>query len=184
VVRQIKSIGNNDWHVYQNGFIAETVHCMNNTKRAFRLVVIRRPVQAKLFDETVPSERYTAMATNRTEDVERLVQWYNQRGQCSENRIKNLKIGFGMERMPCGQFKVNAVFFRIGVLAYNIGRLFVLKTLDKSWHRHQVQTLRWKLYETAGKVVFHGRDIRVKVRRHLQGLFLQIHLNTWEFASG
>jgi hypothetical protein len=32
-----------------------------------------------------------------------------------------------MERMPCGQFGANAVFFRIGVLAYNHGRLFVLK---------------------------------------------------------
>ena len=41
----------------------------------------------------------------------------------------------------CGQFEANAVFFRIGVLAYNVGRLFVLKTLGKSWHRYQVQTL-------------------------------------------
>lgn len=58
-----------------------------------------------------------------------------------------------MERLPCGRFEANAVFFRIGVLAYNIGRLFVLKTLDKSWHRYQVQSLRWKLYATAGKIV-------------------------------
>jgi hypothetical protein len=184
VVRQIKSIGNSDWHAYQNGFIAETVHCMNKTKQAFRLVVIRRPVQGKLFEQTEVSERYTAIATNRTEDVEQVVRWYNQRGQCSENRIKELKIGFGMERMPCGQFEANAVFFRIGILAYNIGRLFVLKTLDKSWHSHQVQTLRWKLFATAGKVVFHGRDIWLKVRGHLQDLFFQVRKNTWEFANG
>ena len=111
------------------------------------------------------------------------MQWYNQRGQCSENRIKELKLGFGMERMPCGQFEANAVFFRIGVLAYNVGRLFVLKTLDTSWHRHQVQTLRWKLYETAGKIVFHAGEIWLKVRRHLQGLFSQIRLNSWQFAN-
>ena len=43
------------------------------------------------------------------------------------------------------------MFFRIGVLAYNVGRLFVLCTLDESWHRHQVQTLRWRLYETAAR---------------------------------
>jgi hypothetical protein len=184
VVRQIKSIGNNDWQEYQNGFIAETVHCMNKSRQAFRLIVIRRPVQGRLFDETGPRERYTVIATNRMEDVEHVVQWYNQRGQCSENRIKELKIGFGMERMPCGQFEANAAFFRIGVLAYNVGRLFVLKTLGKSWHRCQVQTLRWKLYETAGKIVFHGRDIWLKVRRHLQSQFLQIRLNIWEFANG
>jgi hypothetical protein len=116
------------------------------------------------------------IATNRTEDVEQLVRWYNQRVQCSKNRIKGLKIGFGMERMPCGQFEANAVFFRIGVLAYNFGRLFVLKTLDNSWHRHQVQTLRWKLYDTAGKIVFHGRYVWLKVRRHLHALFSRIRL--------
>lgn len=183
VVRQIKSFSSRDWRSYQNGFIAETVHCMNKSKQAFRLVVIRRPIQGKLFDQSGETERFTVIATNRSEAVEQLVQWYNQRGQCSENRIKELKIGFGMERMPCGQFEANAVFFRIGVLAYNIGRLFVLKTLDKSWHRHQVQTLRWKLYETAGKIVFHGREVWLKVRRHLQGLFLQIRSNTWQFAN-
>ena len=183
VVRQIKSLGSSDWKVYQNGLIAETVHCMNKTKKAFRLVVIRRPVQGRLFDETDETERFTVIATNRTEDVEQVVQWYNQRGQCSENRIKELKIGFGMERMPCGQFEANAVFFRIGVLAYNVGRLFVLKTLDLSWHRHQVQTLRWKLYEVAGKIVFHGRDVWLKVRRHLGDLFSRIRLKSWEFAN-
>jgi hypothetical protein len=98
--------------------------------------------------------------------------------------IKELKIGFGMERMPCGQFEANAVFFRIGVLAYNVGRLFVLKTLDKSWHRHKVQTLRWKLYETAGKIVFHGGVIWLKVRRHYQDLFSDIRLKSWQILTG
>jgi hypothetical protein len=183
VVKQIGSIDDKDWEVYQNGFIAGTVHCMNKTKEAFRLVVIRRPYQGKLFDQTEETERYTAIATNRTGSPQEVIEWYNQRGQCSENKIKELKIGFGMERMPCGQFEANAVFFRIGVLAYNVSRLFVLNTLDKSWHRHQVETLRWKLYQTAGKVVFHGRNVWLKVRRHLRGLFLRIRQNSWQFAN-
>jgi hypothetical protein len=183
VVRQIKSLGASDWRSYQNGFIAETVHCMNKTKEAFRLVVIRRLYQEQLYDEAEVSERFTVIATNRAGSAEEVVQWYNQRGECSENRIKELKIGFGMERMPCGQFEANAVFFRIGVLAYNVGRLFVLKTLDKSWHRHQVQTLRWELYQTAGKIVFHGRDIWLKVRHDLRRLFSRIRSNSWQFAN-
>ena len=151
----IKSMPKEEWRPYQNGLIGETVHCMNETKEAFRLVVIRRPYQGNLFDEEERESKYTVIATNREDSAEEVVQWYNRRRQCSENRIKELKIGFGMERMPCGQFEANAVFFRIGVLAYNVGRLFILSTLDKSWHRHRVQTLRWKLYETAGKVKKH-----------------------------
>ena len=178
----IGNIREEEWHPYQNGFIAETVHSMNETKEAFRLVVIRRPYQSNLFDEEENKEKYTVIATNRGGSAEDVVQWYNQRGQCSENRIKELKIGYGMERMPCGQVEANAVFFRIGVLAYNVGRLFVLSTLDASWHRHQVQTLRWKLYETAGKIVFHGGQIYLKVSRSVQELFARVRLRSWEFA--
>jgi hypothetical protein len=183
VVRAIKAISGAEWRAYQNGHIAETVHCMNKSKQAFRLVVIRRPLQQSLFDGVQQSEKYTVIATNRTESLEQVIQWYNQRGDCSENRIKELKIGFGMERMPCGQFAANAMFFRIGVLAYNVGRLFALKALDANWHRHQVQTLRWKLYETAGKIVFHGRSIWLKVRRQVRGLFAEIRARSWEFAN-
>ena len=182
LVRAIKAISGSEWRAYQNGSIAETVHCMNKSKQAFRLVVIRRPVQGDLFDGQPATEKYTVIATNRTEDLEQVIRWYNQRGECSENRIKELKIGFGMERMPCGQFAANAVFFRIGVLAYNVGRLFALKALGASWHRHQVQTLRWKLYETAGKIVFHGRSLWLKVRRQVRGLFAEIRARSWEFA--
>ncbi len=142
VVRAIESLGDDDWREYQNGLIAETVHCMNESKKSFRLVVIRRPHQEALFDEPDTSCKYTAIATNRIESAEEVVGWYNKRGECSENRIKELKIGFGMERMPCGQFEANAMFFRIGALAYNVGRVFVLRTLGRSWQRHQVQTLR------------------------------------------
>lgn len=184
VVSQINSLPESEWRVYQNGFIAEFVHCMNRTEHSFRMIVIRRPVQGLLFDGDEQSQRYTLIATNREGSAEEVVRWYSRRGDSSENRIKDLKIGFGMERMPCGQFEANAVFFRIGVLAYNLGRLFVLKTLSLSWHSHQVQTLRWKIYDTAGKVVFHGGAIWLKVRRSLQGLFSDIRGRTWQFTCG
>jgi hypothetical protein len=184
VKQVISDMKEGDWRPYRNGYIGETVHSMNETEEAFRLVVIRRPYQVTLFDREAESlERYTVIATNREESAEEVVRWYNQRGECSENRIKELKIGFGMERMPCGQFEANAIFFRIGVLAYNLSRLFVLSTLDKSWHRHQVQTLRWKLYSTAGKIVFHSRNVYLKVSRSLEILFSLTRLRSWEFCQ-
>jgi hypothetical protein len=183
VLGAIRAIPKDDWKPYKNGHIAETVHSMNKTKKAFRLIVIRRPYQGNMFSEEDVSLKYTVIATNRVELSEWVVAWYNQRGDCSENRIKELKIGFGMERMPCGQFEANAVFFRIGVLAYNIYRLFILKTLDKSWHRHQVQTVRWRLYQIAGKIVFHGGQIFLKVRRRFCQLFNDVRLRTWEFTN-
>jgi len=183
VLTAIKAIAERDWKPYQNGSIAETIHSMEKTDKAFRLIVIRRPYQSTIFSHEEASLKYTVIATNKTESGEDVVAWYNQRGECSENRIKELKIGFCMERMPCGQFEANAVFFRIGVLAYNLFRLFTLTTLSPSWHRHQVQTVRWRLYQIAGKVVFHGGQVFLKVRRGLCQLFTEIRLRIWEFAT-
>ncbi len=183
VMGAISQISDDEWMPYQDGHIAETVHCMERTKEAFRLIVIRRPVQGRLFGEEEAGVRYTVIATNRPQSAQEVVGWYNQRGECSENRIKDLKIGFGMERMPCGQFEANAVFFRIGVLAYNIYRLFVLKALGESWRHHQVQTVRWRLYQIAGKIVSHGGQVSLKVRRIYYQMFNDIRERTWQFAS-
>lgn len=184
VMEQISTIDENDWASYQDAHIAETVHCMNGSRHSFRLIVVRRPYQTTLFGDADPAVRYKAIATNRDGTPEEVLRWYNQRGEHSENRIKELKIGFGMERMPCGQFGANAVFFRIGALAYNLARLFVQTTLNASWTRHQVATLRWKLFGTAGKVVSHGGSLWLKVRHHLMNLFAAIRLRTWRFATG
>jgi hypothetical protein len=184
VVRAIKSLPENQWRPYRGGHIAETVHCMNQTKSAFRLIVVRRPYQDQLFGQEENLKlRYTAIASNRTQSAEAVMEWYHQRGECSENRIKELKIGYGMERMPCGQSEANAIFFRIGVITYNICRLFMFKTLAAGWHRHQVQTLRWRLFQTAGKVVDHANRVYLKVSRRLNLLFSEIRLRIWEFAQ-
>ncbi len=183
VLEAIEGIPQKYWKDYKNGHIAQTVHCMNRTEKAFHLIVIRRPYQRNLFTEEAPSIKYIVIATNRTESTEYILRWYNQRGEHSENRIKDLKIGFGMERMPCGQFEANAVFFKIGVLAYNLFRLFVLKALDKSWHRRQVQTVQWRLYQIEGKIVFHSNQFSLKVHRRFCNLFNDIRIRIWEFAN-
>ena len=183
VLRAIESIPEQEWEPYKTGHIAETVHCMNRTEEAFRLIVFRSPYQGRLFGDEDKKLRYRAIATSMEDKAQEVLDWYHQRGECSENRIKDLKIGFGMERMPCGQSHANAVFFRIGAIAYNIYRLFMMKSLDESWHKHQVQTVRWRLYQTAGKVVDHGNRVYLKVRRGLYYLFSKIRLRTWEFAN-
>lgn len=44
---------------------------------------------------------------------------HNHRGQ-DENWHKELKAGFEMEQMPCGELEANAMHFAIGMLAYNL----------------------------------------------------------------
>ena len=182
VLAVIAAIPEDEWRPYQNGRIAETVHTMNHTTKAFRLVVIRRPVQRHLFEEEGPSERYKAIASNREGSAEETAAWYNRRGETSENRIKELKNGFAMERMPCGQQEANAVFWRIGVLAYNLFVLFKRQALPEAWRKHQVQTLRWRLYQNAGKVVTHAGALILKVALWMFALFEEVRTRCRELA--
>jgi len=167
----IKRIPEEDWQPHGNGHIAETIHSMGDTKKAFRLIVIRRPVQMTLDGKMVEENRYKVIATNRFESPKEVERWYNQRGETSENRIKELKLGFGMERMPCGTFAANAVYFRIGVLAYNLFILFRDWSLPPEMAKHQVGTVRWRFYELAGKVVTHARSLCLKVKEWVLDLF-------------
>jgi hypothetical protein len=131
----IAAIPEGEWKTFRDGEIAETVHCMNKTEKAFRLIVLRRPREQDLFEDK-SLYRYHAIASNRpNEDAAVTMEWYSQRGDASENRIKDLKVGFGMEYMPCGSFQANAVFFAIGVLTYNLYLGFRSHALGSGWER-------------------------------------------------
>lgn len=161
-------------------WLAETLHCMNDTEQAFRLIVVRHEHQGDLFDDRT---RDHVIVSNRVESTEATVAWYHQRGETSENSIKELKIGFGMERMPCGQLAANAAFFRIGTLAHNLFVLFQHTTLDRSWCRHQVATVRWRLFDIPGKVIRTGRTWQLKIAEEAIELFRLIRARSAELAQ-
>lgn len=102
VKEAIRSIGEGEWRPYRGDReIAETVHTMDETEEAFCLVVVRWPkLQPELFDPE--PYFYNVLATNGEEPAEEVVGFYDQRGEV-ENWIKELKDGFGMEWMPCGE---------------------------------------------------------------------------------
>jgi hypothetical protein len=145
--------------------LAETVHCMNQTKKAFRLV-IKREVRRQ--GELLGKEGqyfYHAVATNWLEEeknTQEVLAWHNRRGR-AENFNKELKIGLGMERMPCGQTHANAVFFRIGVLAYNLFIGFKRLCCPESWEKQTIATFRWKMLQVGGRIVRHAGETVLKL---------------------
>ena len=157
----IAAIPESAWTQYADCAVAETVHTMEHTRKAFRLIVVRHRHQADMLEEDYP--RYHVIASNRDGSTADVLIWYRQRGEHSENGIKELKIGFGMERMPCGQESANAAFFRIGVIAHNLFVLFQHSALGDGWQRHRVATVRWRLFQVPGRVIRHAGAWVLKV---------------------
>jgi hypothetical protein len=169
VRREIANLPEAAWQPYRtpkdiatDREIAEMVHSMNGTEQAFRLIVLRwANPQPSLF----AADRYCyhAVAANREEAASAVIWKHNGRGT-SENWHKELKSGVGMEQMPCGQFKANAMYFAIGVLAYNLAQLLKRQVLPVAYRTATVATLRWKLYRLAGKLVRHARGWMLQIR--------------------
>lgn len=171
--------------------VARTVHVMGDTPEAFCLVVQRKvvekpvpkdphqPVQVELeiqdrnlysIDEESTRDGqhiYRAMATDLDRegwDDHEIVRWYNQRADCSENRLKECRSDFSGARLPCSGFRANAVYLMLSAMSYNLLCLMRLLLLPAAWCRKRAITFRHRLYAMAGQIVHHGRQRTLKVR--------------------
>ncbi|MBL4665764.1 MAG: transposase [Sneathiella sp.] len=106
-----------------------------------------------------------------------IIHWYNQR---AENRIKELKLDFGGNTLPCSDFNANALYFLLTTLSYNLFAL-MRQLLPLELAHHRAITLRWRLYAMAAKVVKTSRQLYVKLQAKNQRLLEQVLRALWEF---
>jgi len=102
--------------------------------------------------------------------VPEVIWFHNGRG-AAENYNQELKSGFGMDYAPCRSLTADAVYFEIGVLAYNLTVAVKRLVLGDEWVRRTIASLRWQLLQIAGKVVRHGRQLILRVRKSHIELF-------------
>jgi hypothetical protein len=168
VLRAIEAIEEGGWKPYKTSFgdttdreVAETVHTMNKGGVAFRLIILRwKTNQMSLFKDTYS---YHCIATGMIDEIPEEVVWrYNHRAQI-ENHIKEIKGGFGMERLPSGDLRANAVYFGIGIMTYNLFIAQKMLMLPLEWQGKTIKSIRWLLVEVAGKLIKHGRCVILKI---------------------
>lgn len=196
---QMASMNESDWQPLLNRegkpadgeSVGRTSFCIGGYDKAFTLIVQRKAIQGQtaLELETIDAAAevsmggyiYRAIATNRDQlsDSE-IVHWYNQRAEDSENRIKELKLDFGGDTLPCSDFKANALYFLIAALSYNVFAL-MRALFPPELSRHRACTIRWRLYAIAAKVVKTGRQCYVKLRTQHRTLLETVLLSLKEF---
>jgi hypothetical protein len=191
VRRHLSQLSEVDWKplIKRNGQASEhqsthrMPHCIGDYEHAFDLVVQRQPIRQSVLDldENTDSQAhcaegfiYRAIATNRSalSDSE-IIHWYNQRAEDSENRIKELKLDFGGDTLPCSDFNANALYFHIAALSYNLFAL-MRQLLPEDLANHRATTIRWRLYGMAAKWVRTGRKVWLKLQQANKNLLERV----------
>lgn len=161
------------------GELAQTSYVVGSDPRspAYRLVVLRTPRdQADLHEGPY---FYHGIITNLDEGSPADILRFHRRRGDAENRFKELKGGFGMETMPCGDLLANAAYFQTILLAYNLLQCFKADALPDSWRPLTVKTLRFRLFSLAGRVVHHARQWGLKLPERYPFFDLFVHA-FWE----
>jgi len=67
-----------------------------------------------------------------------------------------------------GRLTPMLVFFRIGVIAYNLFIGFKRLSCPESWEKHTIATFRWKMVQVAGRIVRHAGETVLKLMIDLE----------------
>lgn len=147
---------------YVREWACETVHTLNPSGHAYRLVILRKErLQDDLF---YGPYAYHALITNMDLPLEEQIAWYRRRGQC-EQRIGELKWDFELRVLPSGDFFVNAVYLRLMALAYNLFAALKATVLPLSYRPLRLKTLSHRLLGIPALVVRHARRVWLKLPR-------------------
>lgn len=166
----VEAIPEKDWRLVVKGndtfLLAETIYAPGWRHRderlpAFRIVVVRRTGQLGLFRD--PIEFYPII-TNLPESwtAEQVVEFYNGRGRM-EKAIGEIKNGFALHWLPCGDLCANAAYFQTALLAYNLARTFKRVALPEGWQAFTIKKLRFRLLCHAGVIVRHARRLTLRL---------------------
>lgn len=151
-----------DDEAYVREWACESVHTLNESPHAYRIILLRKERrQGDLFEGAYT---YGAILTNRDLPLEELIAWHRQRCNC-ENHIKELKYGFSLNSLPSADFFVNALYFRIQTLGYNLISALKHLRLPETWRPFTLKTLRFRLIAIPALVVQHARGLWLKINR-------------------
>lgn len=154
--------------------VAETLHIMNGTKHAFRLVIKRseRNNQLDLFEHY----HYWIIATNisaQEMDTNAIIHFHNTRGEM-ERLIGELKHHFHLDHLPCGQFSANSLYFSIGILAFNLVQLLKRHHLGNGWKQKSLRSLRYLWLHAPARLISHARYMVARIALP-KDLFDELH---------
>lgn len=161
----------------------------------YRYLAIREPLKPPYHRETswpfptmtTPDGNFYkvfGLVTNRTLPGNELIHWHRQRcGQSEEvHAIQKEDLAGGY--MPSHEFGVNAAWWGMMVLAYNLNSFMKRYILGGEWKNKRLKTLRYLLINLPAEVIRHGRQLIVRLAAEISTSQTLIEMRTRIIAIG
>ena len=165
LLARIEALEENTWQdleKYGVAQVAQLSYQPTRWKQPYRYVVKRdRYVVKRELMQNKKGEvyfRYHVLVTNNAKDSAATVLEWHLAHANMENRIKEHKSGFALEKLPTQRFHANWAYLLIGQLAYNVVAWFKRWVLPQKYHSATIKTIRHQLLNLAGKIVRTGRQ--------------------------
>ena len=132
-------------------------------------VIIKKEWRAdEVFGEDCGSFHHHAVATNEDlslKNYQHVIEQYRPRADV-ENMIKEFKINFDAQHLPCQKFSANEVYFLFVLIAQNLIRWVAL--LEQPDKPHFSKKIRHKLIIAPGRVLRGSRQFILRVKKRFK----------------
>jgi len=105
------------------------------------------------------------VVTNRHLAGAELIWWYRQRCGKSEEAHGVMKDDLAAGKLPSGLFGVNAAWWAIAVLAFNLNSAMKRLVLGKEWVSKRLKAVRFAFISLPGRVVRRARTLIIRLTR-------------------
>jgi len=128
-----------------------------------RYIALRiTPLQAGIFE--TPSPRYLAVVSNRVEGTAgEIVRWHREKAGTIEHVHRVMKDELGAGVMPSGRFGVNAAWFRINALTFNVLTVLKRRALPERYRVARPKRLRFEVFTLPGRLAVHQNRLSVGI---------------------
>jgi hypothetical protein len=169
--RPLRKVSDQGWVVGRKEWAeieyVPTIRSSSKQMKPDRYLAIRiRPAQGELYQNGQPFHYFAVVTNMWSWDGERLLQWQRERCGTVEKVHDVLKNDLAGGVLPSKRFFVNATWWRLNLLAYNVCSVMKRKALPLSWWPVRLKALRFHLLCIAGRVIEHGRRLFLKIARH------------------
>ena len=126
------------------------------------------------------------VVTNRDLPGDELIWWYRHRCGKSEEAHGVMKDDLAAGKLPSGYFGVNAAWWAIAVLAFNLNSAMKNLVLGKEWVSKRLKAVRFAFISLPGRVVRRARTLIIRLSRGhpSYGVLLQARQRILALAHG